>query len=132
MCSICLKSPPSALPNAACCIQVILAYIIKKYNEASQLHDFGNANETSSHDTYVLQVEGLVMDSTEALAYLGQIGEATSLRHAVQLLTPAAMMAKTSGRDEISSSDVEQVAELFHDAKFTAKLLAEQADKYVQ
>lgn len=80
----------------------------------------------------VLQVEGLVMDSTEALAYLGQIGERTSLRHAVQLLTPAAMLAKTSGRDEISSSDVEQVAELFHDAKFTAKLLAEQADKYVQ
>ncbi len=80
----------------------------------------------------MLQVEGLVMDSTEALAYLGQIGERTSLRHAVQLLTPAAMMAKTSGRDEISTGDVEQVAELFHDAKFTAKLLAEQADKYVQ
>ncbi|KAL0046281.1 hypothetical protein WJX82_007891 [Trebouxia sp. C0006] len=78
------------------------------------------------------KVEGLVMDSTEALAYLGQIGERTSLRHAVQLLTPAAMMAKTSGRDEISTGDVEQVAELFHDAKFTAKLLAEQADKYVQ
>lgn len=49
------------------------------------------------------------MDSPEALAYLGQIGERTSLRHAVQLLTPAAMMAKTSGRDEISSSDVEPV-----------------------
>lgn len=78
------------------------------------------------------KVEGLVMDSTEALAYLGQIGERTSLRHAVQLLTPAAMLAKTSGRDEISTGDVEQVAELFHDAKFTAKLLAEQADKYVQ
>lgn len=78
------------------------------------------------------KVEGLVMDSTEALAYLGQIGERTSLRHAVQLLTPAAMMAKTSGRDEISTGDIEQVAELFHDAKFTAKLLAEQADKYVQ
>lgn len=89
-------------------------------------------HHSCSHDPYGLQVEGLVMDSTEALAYLGQIGEATSLRHAVQLLTPAAMMAKTSGRDEISSSDVEQVAELFHDAKFTAKLLAEQADKYVQ
>ena len=72
------------------------------------------------------------MDSTDALAQLRQIGEQTSLRHAVQLLTPAAMMAKTSGRDEISTSDVEQVAELFHDAKFTAKLLAEQADKYVQ
>lgn len=79
-----------------------------------------------------MQVEGLVMDSTESLAQLGQIGEETSLRHAVQLLTPAAMMAKTSGRDEISVADVETVADLFHDAKFTAKLLAEQADKYVQ
>lgn len=78
------------------------------------------------------KVEGLAMDSTESLAQLGQIGEQTSLRHAVQLLTPAAMMAKTSGRDEISVADVETVADLFHDAKFTAKLLAEQADKYVQ
>lgn len=72
------------------------------------------------------------MDSTEALAQLGQIGERTSLRHAVQLLTPAAVMAKTSGREEISVTDIDTVADLFHDAKFTAQLLAEQADKYVQ
>ena len=50
----------------------------------------------------------------------------------MQLLTPAAVMAKTSGREEISVADVDTVADLFHDAKFTAQLLAEQADKYVQ
>ena len=93
---------------------------------------FCSSSSPMAEACLVPQVEGLVMDSTEALAYLGQIGERTSLRHAVQLLTPGAMMAKTSGRDKISTGDVEQVAELFHDAKFTAKLLAEQADKYVQ
>ncbi len=38
-------------------------------------------------------VEGLSIDE-ESLAYLGSIGEQTSLRHAVQLLTPSAIMAK--------------------------------------
>ena len=38
-------------------------------------------------------VEALAVDE-ESLALLGEIGEATSLRHAVQLLTPAAILAK--------------------------------------
>lgn len=42
------------------------------------------------------QVEGIGIDE-ESLAYLGEIGERTSLRHAVQLLTPAMMLAKTNG-----------------------------------
>lgn len=43
------------------------------------------------------QVEGTAVDE-ESLAYLGEIGEETSLRHAVQLMTPAMVLAKTSGR----------------------------------
>ena len=35
-------------------------------------------------------------------------------------------------REEISVADVEEVHALFHDAKFTAQLLTEQADKYIQ
>ena len=37
----------------------------------------------------MLQVEGIAYDSPESLAFLGEIGERTSLRHAVQLLSPA-------------------------------------------
>lgn len=35
------------------------------------------------------------------------MGERTSLRHAVQLLTPAMMLARTNGRDAISKGDLE-------------------------
>ena len=74
--------------------------------------------------------EGLRVDE-ESLARLGEIGDATSLRHAVQLLTPAAVMAKTNGREEIVLGDLEEVGDLFLDAKASAKLLTEQADKYL-
>ena len=77
-----------------------------------------------------VQVETIQIDK-DSLTQLGQMAEATSLRHAVQLLTPAAMMAKTNGRDGILQSDLEDVGGLFHDAKYTARLLAEQADKFI-
>eukprot|EP00959_Pyramimonas_sp_CCMP1952_P193964 4055941-Pyramimonas_sp.AAC.1 len=38
-------------------------------------------------------VESLTIDE-ESLTYLGELGEKTSLRHAVQLLTPSAMLAQ--------------------------------------
>ncbi|GAB4813204.1 hypothetical protein N2152v2_000250 [Parachlorella kessleri] len=76
------------------------------------------------------QVEGLTVDS-DSLVFLGEIGEETSLRHAVQLMTPALVVARTSGREGITRGDVEEVHALFHDAKYSARLLAEQADKYV-
>jgi len=38
---------------------------------------------------YCCQVEGIGIDE-ESLAYLGEIGERTSLRHAVQVGLPAA------------------------------------------
>ena len=53
-------------------------------------------------------VEGLQVDE-ESLSYLGDVGSNTSLRHAVQLLTPAAVLAKTNGRDEIMMGDLEEV-----------------------
>lgn len=76
-------------------------------------------------------VEGISIDE-ESLAFLGEIGETTSLRHAVQLLTPANIMAKTNGREEIVRGDLEEINGLFLDAKASAKLLQEQADKYIQ
>ena len=77
-----------------------------------------------------MQVEQIGIEE-ESLALLGSIGEAASLRHAVQLLTPAQVLARTSGRDAITPADVNDVHALFHDAKYSARLLAEQADKYI-
>merc|ERR1712060_236823 len=76
------------------------------------------------------QTESLSVDE-EALVLLGEIGANTSLRYVVQLLTPASVLAKTSGRDSISRDDIEEIDSLFFDAKSSAKLLAEQADKYI-
>jgi len=74
--------------------------------------------------------ENLKIDEN-ALVMLGEIGVNTSLRYAVQLLTPSSILAKTSGRDSISKEDIAEVDSLFFDAKSSAKLLAEQADKYI-
>lgn len=48
-----------------------------------------------------------------------------------QLLTPSAVLAKTNGRDAVACGDLEEADGLFHDAKASARLLAEQADKYI-
>merc|ERR1711959_217026 len=76
------------------------------------------------------QTEGLEIEE-EALVLLGEIGANTSLRYVVQLLTPASVLAKTNGREAITREDIEEIDSLFYDAKSSAKLLAEQADKYI-
>merc|ERR1712232_243719 len=76
------------------------------------------------------QTENLEVEE-EALVLLGEIGARTSLRYVVQLLTPASTMARTAGRDTITREDIEEIDSLFYDAKSSAKLLAEQADKYI-
>ena len=49
----------------------------------------------------------------------------------MQLLTPSLVLALTNGRDEIEGGEVEDSTGLFRDAKASAKLLAEQADKFI-
>eukprot|EP00904_Undaria_pinnatifida_P006820 jgi/Undpi1/3268/HiC_scaffold_15.g06642.m1 len=67
----------------------------------------------------------------EALSALGNIGAKTSLRYAVQMLTPGRILAVTSGRTKINAGDVEEVDGLFHDAKASAQLLTDDADGYL-
>jgi RuvB-like protein 1 (pontin 52) len=67
----------------------------------------------------------------DSLVALSQIGERATLRYSVQLLTPASIIAKTNGRSTISAGDIEEVDGLFYDAKSSAKLLAEHADRYI-
>lgn len=69
------------------------------------------------------ETESIEVDA-EALHAMGEIGARTSLRYTVQMLTPARIIAETSGRDSIRIEDVEEVDELFYDAKSSAKVLA--------
>lgn len=75
--------------------------------------------------TESLQVED------EAIEALAEIGVNTSLRYAIQLLTPAAVMAKTVGRQTITLDDIKEMDALFYDAKSSAKILSENASKYI-
>ncbi|KAG1683009.1 RuvB-like 1 [Nymphon striatum] len=76
------------------------------------------------------QTENLDIED-DALQLLGEIGSNSTLRFAIQLLTPANLLAKSLGRNIITKDDVSEVSKLFYDAKSSAKLLAEQKDKYM-
>merc|ERR1711943_162736 len=76
------------------------------------------------------QTEGIEIEE-EALTLLGEIGVNTSLRYVVQLLTPASIMAQTAGRETITKDDIEEIDSLFYDAKSSAKILSDNADKYI-
>jgi len=67
----------------------------------------------------------------ESLLHLARIAERTSLRYALQLLTPAKILARTNGREGVLTSDLEEVDSLFFDAKSSAKLLEQHKDKYL-
>lgn len=76
------------------------------------------------------QTEGISMTES-ALTKLSELGTTTTLRYAVQLLTPAALSAKVNGHNAITKEDVEEVNELFLDAKSSAKILSIHKDKYM-
>jgi len=59
-----------------------------------------------------------------ALTALGEVGSRTSLRFAVQMLTPCRILSEVAGRASIHEDDVREVDALFFDAKASARLLA--------
>ena len=75
--------------------------------------------------------EGLELEE-EALAQLGEIGARTSLRYAVQLLTPARILSNTNGREKISTDEVDEIDKLFYDAKASARHLAAEDIHYLK
>lgn len=77
------------------------------------------------------QVEGIAVGE-DSYDLLGEIGVKTTLRYAIQLLTPANILSRINGRDSVAKEDVEEINELFYDAKSSAKMLAEQEDKYMK
>ena len=70
--------------------------------------------------------------SDDALAALSQLGTQTTLRYSVQLLTPANLLGRINGRSEIQKTDIEEITQLFLDAKQSAKILAEKKDKFMK
>lgn len=77
------------------------------------------------------QTEGISV-SEECLDRLGKIGTSATLRYAVQLLTPAYILAKVNGIETIDVDQIEEINELFFDAKASAKILAENESKYMK
>merc|ERR1711871_204895 len=77
------------------------------------------------------KTEGIEVED-EALAFAAQVGQDASLRFAVQLLTPANVLAKTNGRTNITKTDMEEINRLFLDAKSSALRLQKEADKYLK
>ena len=67
----------------------------------------------------------------DALAHLATIGTKTSLRYVVQMITPSQVLSETLGKPKVSKDEIEEIASLFFDAKTSAKILTEQADKYI-
>ena len=52
-------------------------------------------------------------------------------RYAVQLMTPSSVLARTRGRDAIAREDVEESRLLFFDAKASARVIVQNAGKYI-
>ena len=75
------------------------------------------------------KVENLEL-TNESLDFLADLGVSTSLRYALQLLSPAGILAQTFGRKEIAVSDIEEAKTLFLDAKRSTKIL-ETAKNYL-
>lgn len=70
--------------------------------------------------------------SKEALEYLMQIGEETSLRHSIQLMAPSFEVAKENGREIVQKKDVEYVEQRFVDVKRSVKYMQEINEKFLQ
>ena len=49
-------------------------------------------------------------------------------RYAIQLLTPASILARLAGRDQIELEDIGEMNELFLDAKTSASLIGKSGD----
>ena len=75
-------------------------------------------------------VEGIEIEES-ALQLLSDIGSRTSLRYAVQMLTPARIVAETVGRTAITDEDVKDIDELFLDGKASGQMLAK-TEGYMQ
>jgi len=76
------------------------------------------------------QTEGLAIEDS-AMSALSTIGNTTTLRYAIQLLTPAYQNCKVNGRSHITKEDIDDVSKLFLDAKRSVKFMSEKNNKFM-
>jgi RuvB-like protein 1 len=78
-----------------------------------------------------VKTEGLNITES-ALARVAEHGSKTSLRYALQLLTPASILARVNGRPGgIEDADVAECASLFIDAKRSANIVSQENGNFV-
>lgn len=77
------------------------------------------------------KIEGIKIEQA-ALEKLGQIGSESSLRYVVQLMTPASILAKMNGKESVEVEDVNETCQLFVSSYQSAKILQQQADKFMK
>eukprot|EP00160_Parvularia_atlantis_P016428 Unigene5212_Nuclearia_a/m.15980 Unigene5212_Nuclearia_a/g.15980 ORF Unigene5212_Nuclearia_a/g.15980 Unigene5212_Nuclearia_a/m.15980 type:complete len:272 (+) Unigene5212_Nuclearia_a:397-1212(+) len=77
------------------------------------------------------RTEGLTV-TDDTVAALAQTADRTSLRYAVQLLTPANIIARLHSRAEITREDVDEAQLMFLDAKASARIISQAGGKYLQ
>jgi len=76
------------------------------------------------------ETEGIPVDD-EAVTRLAEIGTETSLRYIIQMLTPAFVLARIAGKESVGTDDVDEINDLFLDAKRSARTLLEEDSKYL-
>ncbi|SAL99861.1 hypothetical protein [Absidia glauca] len=76
------------------------------------------------------KTESLTVEDA-ALEHISEKGLSTSLRYAVQLLTPSNVLSEINGHTTITLDDVKEVDDLFFDAKKSAKHLTEQESQFI-
>ncbi len=68
------------------------------------------------------RIEGVTLPE-DSLNHLAKVGTETSLRYAIQLMTPANVFAQVNGRDSVAESDIQEIFSLFLDSRRSASLL---------
>ncbi len=81
-----------------------------------------NPEEVKSIISTRTRTEGLAI-TQPALEKISEHGVRISLRYALQLLTPASILAKINGRKEIDVMDVGECEDLFIDARRSASIV---------
>ena len=76
------------------------------------------------------RIESLTL-SEAATEKVAEHGVKVSLRYALQLLTPASILARVTGRKEIEVADVAECEELFIDARRSARVVEKGGDSFI-
>lgn len=122
---LCLNS--TALKNTR--RQLVTSVPVSRLNAAIVLLLVRYAVQLLTPSNLLARING---ECTMLISFLFRFLEHLSLHVAVMLHRLSCSFTLYPGRESINRQDVEEINELFYDAKSSAKLLAEQEDKYMK